>query len=145
MWTWLRRMFWFSLACGAGYAAYTAWQRRNEPVPGGRPEWPPLSESNRPESAGAFGSAPTTRAPHRPSEGGWTTEAPVAVDAAAEGGPRWVEPIDGACPDGYPIKANANSGIFHVPGGRFYERTVPERCYVDEASAEADGYRRSKA
>ena len=54
-------------------------------------------------------------------------------------------PVDGACPDGYPIKANDNSGIFHVPGGRFYERTVPERCYADAADAEADGYRRAKA
>ncbi len=54
-------------------------------------------------------------------------------------------PVDGQCPDGYPIKANDNSGIFHVPGGRFYERTVPERCYADAHDAEADGYRRAKA
>jgi hypothetical protein len=145
MWTWLRRMFWLSLVCSAWYAAYTAWQRRNEPVPGGPPEWPPLSESSRTTSAGASGSAATTRAPDGPPEGGWSTGTPVADEAAAEVANRWVEPIDGACPDGYPIKANANSGIFHVPGGRFYERTVPERCYTDEASAEADGYRRSKA
>ena len=59
--------------------------------------------------------------------------------------PTWVEPIDGACPEGYPIKANDNSGIFHVPGGRFYERTRPERCYADAHDAEADGYRRAKA
>jgi hypothetical protein len=56
-----------------------------------------------------------------------------------------VEPVDGACPHGYPIKANDKSGIFHVPGGRFYERTVPERCYADAGDAEADGYRRAKA
>ena len=54
-------------------------------------------------------------------------------------------PVDGGCPDDYPIKANDNSGIFHVPGGRFYDRTVPERCYADAADAEADGYRRAKA
>ena len=59
--------------------------------------------------------------------------------------PTWVPPVDGQCPDGYPIKANDNSGIFHVPGGRFYERTVPERCYADAHDAEADGYRRAKA
>ena len=58
---------------------------------------------------------------------------------------RWVEPHDGECPDGYPIKANDNSGIYHVPGGRFYDRTVPERCYADPAAAEADGYRAAKA
>ena len=43
-----------------------------------------------------------------------------------------------------PIKANDNSGIFHVPGGRFYDRTVPERCYAERRDAEADGYRRRR-
>jgi hypothetical protein len=59
--------------------------------------------------------------------------------------PTWVEPVDGACPDGYPIKANNNSGIYHVPGGRFYDRTVPERCYAEAQAAAADGYRAAKA
>jgi hypothetical protein len=84
-----------------------------------------------------------------------TTTRPVGSMAADPGGQAhgsgataatWVEPFDdGSCPDGYPIKANDNSGIFHVPGGRFYERTVPERCYADRADAEADGYRAAKA
>ena len=47
--------------------------------------------------------------------------------------------------DGYPIKANDNSGIFHVPGGRFYARTVTERCYANSADAVRDGYRPAKA
>lgn len=51
---------------------------------------------------------------------------------------------DGTCPDGFPIKANDKSGIFHVPGGRFYERTTPQRCYPDAAAALADGYRQAK-
>jgi hypothetical protein len=54
-------------------------------------------------------------------------------------------PADGRCPDGYPIKANAKSRIYHVPGGRSYDRTVPERCYASTEDAEADGYRRAKA
>lgn len=66
---------------------------------------------------------------------------PVAGDKPA----RWVAPADGTCPDGYPIKANDNSRIYHVPGGRFYARTVPERCYAAAEDAEADGYRRAKA
>ena len=59
--------------------------------------------------------------------------------------PAWVEPVDGACPDGYPIKVNTKSGIFHAPGGRFYDRTPPDRCYADAPSAEADGYRASRS
>jgi hypothetical protein len=37
-----------------------------------------------------------------------------------------------------------SSGIFHEPGGRFYDRTRADRCYPTAAAAEADGYRRSK-
>ena len=70
---------------------------------------------------------------------------PMPTPAPAEPSQPWVGPVDGRCPDGYPIKANDNSGIYHVPGGRFYERTVPERCYADTDAAEADGYRAAKA
>lgn len=59
--------------------------------------------------------------------------------------PAWMPPIDGGCPDAYPVKVNTRSGIFHVPGGRSYDRTVPDRCYATAALAEADGYRRAKA
>ncbi len=51
---------------------------------------------------------------------------------------------DGSCPSTHPVKANRNSKIFHEPGGRFYDRTHAERCYVDAASAAADGYRAAK-
>lgn len=75
-----------------------------------------------------------------------STEWPPMTDvAAATSAPTWREPIDGECPEGFPIKANDNSGIFHVPDGRFYARTIPERCYANAADAERDGYRRAKA
>jgi hypothetical protein len=71
----------------------------------------------------------------------WPPLTPVEADGVvAEEVAAWVEPVEGGCPDGYPVKAN-RSGIFHVPGGQFYERTVPERCYPDPQAAEADGYR----
>ena len=56
-----------------------------------------------------------------------------------------VEPIDGACPDGYPIKAKKSSSIYHSPGGRNYERTIPDRCYASAEAAEAAGYRAPKS
>ncbi len=72
-------------------------------------------------------------------------DAPEARSAAGEDAP-WIEPdADGSCPLSHPIKANDNSGIFHVPGGRFYERTKAERCYVDADAALADGYRQAKS
>jgi hypothetical protein len=70
---------------------------------------------------------------------------PVRSFADVPADQTWVPPVDGACPDGYPVKANANSGIFHVPGGRSYDRTIPERCYPTAQAAEADGYRAAKA
>lgn len=51
---------------------------------------------------------------------------------------------DGTCPPDWPVKANARSGIFHVPDGAMYDRTRADRCYATPEAAEADGLRRSK-
>lgn len=60
--------------------------------------------------------------------------------------PAWVLPNDdGTTPDTHPIKANEKSGIYHAPGGRFYSRTNPQRCYTTPAAAEADGFRPAKS
>ena len=56
----------------------------------------------------------------------------------------WAEPIDGACPDGYPVKAKLSSGIFHMPGMVNYARTTPDRCYASPEAAAADGLRPAK-
>ncbi|MFC8731640.1 hypothetical protein ACFT5B_04195 [Luteimicrobium sp. NPDC057192] len=48
------------------------------------------------------------------------------------------------CPSWAPIKGNADSGIYHVPGGRWYSRTKPEICFTTTAAARAAGYRASK-
>ena len=58
----------------------------------------------------------------------------------------WIEPAaGGVVPDSHPVKVKVTSGIFHVPGGRFYERTSADRLYPNAESAEADGYRPSKS
>src|SRR5262245_38395198 len=53
------------------------------------------------------------------------------------------------CPATHPIKGNFTpySGelcIHHPPGGQFYGRTKPERCYATEVEATQDGCRRSR-
>ncbi|MGM0929085.1 MAG: hypothetical protein ACQEXN_05190 [Actinomycetota bacterium] len=48
------------------------------------------------------------------------------------------------CPAGYPIKGNASSMIYHVPGGGFYNRTNPEECFASHGAAINAGYRPSK-
>lgn len=136
--TTMRRLFWVALLAGAGYAGWLAWQSRTG-EDSAAPEWPPLDPPSGDGAARPAGFMElTVDASDSPVSTGTSTE---AVSEATT----WVEPVDGECPDGYPIKANDNSGIFHVPSGRFYERTVPERCYADAHDAEADGYRRAKA
>jgi hypothetical protein len=114
--TWLRRLFLLAVISGAAFAVWTAMQRRNEPATSTPAPSPPRSPSPSP--------APTPTAPAAPE--------------------RWCEPVDGNCPEGYPVKV-AKSGIYHVPGGRSYERTTAYRCYMNAEHAEADGYRRAKA
>ena len=71
--------------------------------------------------------------------------APGAVDAGGPGtgGPPGSVPGDGTrvCPDGYPIKGNATSRIYHLPGQSSYEVTIPEICFATEADAQAAGFR----
>jgi hypothetical protein len=85
--------------------------------------------------------ARTRRRAHRPT----VDDEPWAPrPASAPPMPAWVAPVDRACPTSHPIKAKDSSGIYHVPGGVSYARTVPDRCYCDEAAAEADGFVKSR-
>ena len=115
--------------------AVVARLRSAKPAAAPSPSWPP------------FDPAPHTSSVVEPAVRPFTAAAPVEPEVPVEPATpaRWVAPVDGQCPDGWPIKANDNSHIFHVPGGRFYARTVPERCYAAAADAEADGYRQAKA
>jgi hypothetical protein len=72
--------------------------------------------------------------------------APAAENAPEKKAPAkiWVEPSGGVCPTSHPVKAKLASKIFHMPGGANYERTSPDRCYADAASAEVDGLRAAK-
>jgi len=67
---------------------------------------------------------------------------PSAAPATAL--PPGVDPVDGACPTSHPVKAKRSSKLFHLPGMAAYERTKPDRCYVDAAAAEADGFTRAR-
>ena len=50
----------------------------------------------------------------------------------------------GECPSWAPIKGNADSMIYHVPGGRWYDATIAEECFTTESAARAAGYRPSR-
>jgi hypothetical protein len=104
-------------------------------------------ESEQEESPGARSSddpqpEPQTTTPPRTNPNPGTTAA--APSATTTGAAAWVEPEAGTCPVGHPVKAKVASKIFHEPGMLAYERTTPDRCYRDAATAEADGFRRAK-
>jgi hypothetical protein len=86
----------------------------------------------------------------------WTRRSRGAVDLALPDVPlvapltrpatpaAWRDPVEGACPPGYEIKAKLSSGIFHEPGMVNYARTTPDRCYASADAAVADGLRPAK-
>jgi large subunit ribosomal protein L4 len=47
---------------------------------------------------------------------------------------------DGSEPDGFPIKGNATSKLYHVPGSSHYSRTVAEVWFATEEDAENAGF-----
>jgi hypothetical protein len=44
-------------------------------------------------------------------------------------------------PEGYPVKGNRRSGIYHIPGDLAYERTVPTLWFRTPEAAERAGFR----
>ena len=67
---------------------------------------------------------------------------PPSPPTATSGG---ASPLAGGdCPSEAPIKGNASSGIYHVPGGQFYDRTNAEECFATESDAQDAGYRASR-
>ena len=83
--------------------------------------WPPINLGDSEEPVDPTSTEPTDGSPLEPRT--WVT-----CDAT------------GDCPPSHPIKAKDSSGLYHVPGGNAYERTIPDRCYASEKDAELDGY-----
>jgi hypothetical protein len=119
----LRAVAVLALLMIVGGLAFSIVRRRRVTTVAGPAEWPPFE-------------------PHlAPSADPVPAADPVAV-GSADG---WILPGPDGVPASHPIKVKVTSGIFHVPGGRFYERTSADRLYPSAESAEAAGYRPSKS
>ena len=108
-------------------------------------------------ATGAWAPAPApsggaSRTPLAPAPLGATTvgldvvaapgpDPPPSRVAATAGATTWLAPVERGCPASHPVKVRLASGIFHLPGMLDYERTKPDRCYVDATTAESDGFR----
>jgi large subunit ribosomal protein L4 len=68
----------------------------------------------------------------------------VALEKDAEAGPYGSQshaPLaDGSQPEGFPVKGNADSMLYHVPGSSFYARTEAEVWFASAEAAEAAGF-----
>lgn len=77
------------------------------------------------------------------------TASTVAEDTASTEGPYGAgsiaPPTDGGIPEGFPIKGNADSMLFHTPDSPHYERTVAEVYFASEDAAEAAGFSKPKS
>jgi hypothetical protein len=123
----LRRLVLLMFLLAAGALAVARLRSRRAAPEAAPAEWPPFEPR-------LVAGPPEQAVPSVPA----TQETGSAV--------AWVVPeVGGVAPNGYPVKVKLSSGIFHVPGGRFYDRTNPDRCYPDAAAAETDGYRPSKS
>lgn len=136
----LTRVLKIGAVVGGALALMRALRGRRSPEVTGQASWPPLVEPAAPAPRTGpvrFDTAPTG------DSGAERADKAEGADKT-EGADTWLPPVDGACPAGYPIKANARSGIYHVPGGGSYDRTTPERCYATAEAAEADEFRPAK-
>ena len=63
------------------------------------------------------------------------------VDATGPYGPGSAEPLeDGSAPEGYDIKGNEDSMLYHVPGSRYYDATKAEVYFESVEAAEGAGF-----
>ncbi len=70
-----------------------------------------------------------------------TTDAPESDDVVAGQWAGSAEPLDdGEMPEGYEIKGNAQSMLYHEPGSRYYKATKAEVWFDSVESAEAAGF-----
>ena len=140
-------------ATAAAVAVVRSRARQDAPLPSPAAEpsgpWPPLRNES-PVPPDPADDAVSVDPDPTPADGTVVVPEPGGVPvgdtrAAAQTGAAWVEPgDDGGCPPGHPVKAKMSSKIYHLPGQLNYDRTTPDRCYVDAAAAEADGLRAAK-
>jgi len=109
-------------------------------------DWIVFTSANLPVDAPAEPKSGATARVHAedPAEGARTDEAPIQGFAAMAderfGAGSHVALEDGSQPEGFPIKGNADSMLYHVPDSAFYNRTVAEVWFASAEAAEAAGF-----
>jgi hypothetical protein len=121
-----KRLLRTGILAGIAYAGWHWWKLR-QPTSNTDISWASAPFPFPPVPRPSVAATPVARAPE-------TAKVEAFIDPCA----------DGSCPVTHPVKAKLASGIYHLPGGGNYERTKPDRCYVDADAAELDGLRAAK-
>jgi large subunit ribosomal protein L4 len=91
--------------------------------------------------AGPIATATAAKGSAKESETIGLVKAPAAADDEGPFGPSSHAPLeDGSQPEGFPIKGNEDSMLYHVPGSSFYARTVAEVWFKTAYAAEQAGF-----
>ncbi len=69
-----------------------------------------------------------------------SAEEGASVEEAPYGEGSHAATEDGTQPEGFPVKGNESSKLYHVPGSPFYERTAADVWFASEEAAEAAGF-----
>ncbi len=91
------------------------------------------ADSTSAQAEAAVTEAPAEGAAAEVQESASTDDAPYGADSHA--------PLeDGSEPEGFPIKGNADSMLYHAPDTAFYNRTIAEVWFTTAEAAEAAGF-----
>jgi large subunit ribosomal protein L17 len=104
-------------------------------------------EANRARRAAASQAAAAPKTEEKPEEVPAEETAAAEVEESAstadapygEGSHAVLEDVNEA-PEGFPIKGNEDSMLYHRPGTRFYDNTVAEVWFATDEAAEAAGF-----
>lgn len=97
-----------------------------------------------PASKPAAAPAPAPAPASKPAAAPAPAPAPKPAPAAGGSGPVAGNTATRTCPASHPVKANDNSGIYHLPHNQAYSQTNARNCYATAAAAQAAGYRAAK-
>jgi large subunit ribosomal protein L17 len=104
------------------------------------------NEADRARRVAASQSAatPATEAPAAAAPAEATAPAEVEESSSTEDAPygegSHAPLADGGQPDGFPVKGNDDSKLYHLPGTSHYDRTVAEVWFASADAAEAAGF-----
>ncbi len=121
-----------------GALAWVVWTRRAETRALSADPWAtpaPLTTVQPADAPAEPSPAPAATEPADPAPSAVPPDEPFGAGSAA------ARP-DGSAPEGFDIKGNANSKLYHPSDSPYYGRTKAEVWFRDEASAQAAGFQR---